>query len=136
MHRRIFGHGQSRRFLVTVAVVLAALAVAAPAQADTVYGPTPATCFYASVGPTANALIAYLQNEGGTALFFDKPVTLRVRAVLDDGTRYTVARPLHGSPQQPQHAELLVAYVPPGSAPIVACTALVLPSTVPGKVEP
>lgn len=136
MQGQSFGQGQLRHFFATVALAIATLAVPPPAQADTVYGPTPATCFYASVGPTGNALIAYLQNDNGTALFVDEPVTLRVVAVLQDGTRYTVARPLHGSPQQPQHAELLVAYVPPGSAPIIACTALVLPSAVPGRVEP
>jgi hypothetical protein len=124
------------RLTMTLTAALAALAFAAPAQADTVYGPAPAMCFYASVGPTGNALIAYLQTDEGTALFLDKPVTLRVTAVLEDGMRYTIARPLYGNPQQPQHAELLVAYVSPGSAPVVECSALVLPPAVPGKVEP
>jgi hypothetical protein len=140
-----------RLFSATLALALTVMgtALARPDAANSApapkecYGPAPAVCFYANVGLTGETriIVAYLFNDDGSPRYAVADATIRVDAVLEDGTRYRMSRPIFSAqpPQPPpnQHMEIRVAVVPADqTTAIVKCSAWVLPPSVPGQVAP
>jgi hypothetical protein len=137
-----------RRLFATAALALAVASAALgrpdaassePAPKES-YGPAPASCFYANLGD-GRIIVAHLFNDDGTPRYAIANATIRVVAVLEDGTRYRMSRPIFSAqpPQPPpnQHMEIRVANVPSDqTTAIVECSAWVLPPSVPGRIEP